>query len=187
MATLVELKCEQCAAVYSVRPYRAKKSRFCSASCRARWIGLRPENKGPKPHLIGNKFRLGKPPAHRFPIGHKPWNLGMKGIHLSPQTEFKAGRDGGRQNVGSVSIRRDKMGRPRAWVKVADPNKWKPRAVVVWEAVNGPVPAGHVIHHENRNTLDDSLANLSLTTRADHAREHHAETREAWRRNREVA
>jgi hypothetical protein len=32
----------------------------------------------------GNK---GKP----FPKGHTPWNKGLKGIHLSPTTEFKKG------------------------------------------------------------------------------------------------
>jgi hypothetical protein len=30
--------------------------------------------------------------TYRFPIGHKPWNKGIKGLHLSPETEFKKGR-----------------------------------------------------------------------------------------------
>lgn len=28
-----------------------------------------------------------------FSKGHKPWNKGLKGIHLSPETEFKPGHD----------------------------------------------------------------------------------------------
>lgn len=30
--------------------------------------------------------------TYRLPKGHIPWNKGLKGIHLSPATEFKNGR-----------------------------------------------------------------------------------------------
>lgn len=82
--------------------------------------------------------------------------------------------------VGSVVIRRrhTRTDGPRAWVKVAEPNVWTPRATLIWQAYNGPVPLGHVVHHINRDTLDDSPANLVLITRAEHLAEHRPEFEE---------
>lgn len=65
--------------------------------------------------------------------------------------------------------------KPRAWVKIQHGlgrQNWKPRAVLVWEKLNGPVPDSYVVHHENRDTLDDRPANLRLQTRAEHMDEH---------------
>jgi hypothetical protein len=62
----------------------------------------------------------------------------------------------------------------RAWVKVSA-KCWKPRAHVEWERVNGVVPRGMVVHHENRDTLDDYIENLRLITRAEHVSEHRRE------------
>lgn len=79
--------------------------------------------------------------------------------------------------VGTVRIRQ-RPGRndgPRAWIKVAEPNVWRPRAVVVWEAAHGPVDPGFVVHHEDRDTLNDDPANLTLESRAAHLLEHRPE------------
>jgi hypothetical protein len=72
--------------------------------------------------------------------------------------------------VGTVSIRtRHKRGGvKRAWVKVAEPNVWKLRAVVVWEAKNGPLPKGQGVHHEDENTLNDDIDNLQAVTKGQH-------------------
>jgi hypothetical protein len=85
--------------------------------------------------------------------------------------------------VGSVTIRtRHKRGGDRrAWVKIDEPNVWKPRAVVVWEQANGPIPRGMIVHHDDRDTLNDDIANLSLESRADHLREHRPEFEEKRR------
>lgn len=74
--------------------------------------------------------------------------------------------------VGTVRERTDREGSLRAWVKVAEPKSWKLRAVLIWEAANGPTPRGQVVHHVNRKALDDRLENLELLSRADHFREH---------------
>lgn len=44
---------------------------------------------------------------------------------------------------------------------------------LVWEAAHGrPVPPGHVVHHRDRNKLNNDPANLEDRPRSDHSREH---------------
>jgi hypothetical protein len=93
------------------------------------------------------------------------------GEHRNPATEFRR-----------VTIRIEThTGLPRAWVKVAEPNVWKKRAVVVWESLHGPLPRGQVVHHHDRNSLNDEPNNLQAMTRSQHIAEHKGETH-AWRR-----
>jgi len=100
------------------------------------------------------------------------------GQRLSPRTEFKAGQTAhNKMPIGSVTTRLV-FGVRRAFVKVAEPNIWKPRAKVEWERANGrPLPRGHVVHHVDRNPLNDDPTNLMALTRAEHAREHLNEVR----------
>jgi hypothetical protein len=100
----------------------------------------------------------------------------MKGVHFSPETEFKPGHSGTRTcDLGTVTIRKDKSGNPRAWVKVSTPDVWVPRAVLNWIASGNSIPSGCVVHHDNRDTLDDSLSNLRCGDRASHLEEHREE------------
>jgi HNH endonuclease len=95
---------------------------------------------------------------------------------MSPATEFKPGRVEPRRCLtGVVSVRRTKGNKLRAFIKVAQPNIWCLRAVLVWELANGPVPSGMLVHHADRNTLNDSLDNLVLESRASHINEHRLE------------
>lgn len=115
----------------------------------------------------------------RFLPGHSysPQTQFKKGQRAALATEFKAGQDAhNRLPVGSVSVRREThTGLNRAWIKTAEPNVWRKRAVVVWEAVNGPVPRGSVVHHRDRNSLNDDIENLQALTRCEHADEHRNE------------
>ena len=74
--------------------------------------------------------------------------------------------------IGSVTVRDDKNGRPRAWIKTTD--GWVPRAQAVYTAKYGAIPDGHVVHHVDHDTLNDSPSNLVAVTPSDHARIHHA-------------
>lgn len=38
-----------------------------------------------------------------------------------------------------------------------------------WEAYNGPIPDGHVVHHVNGNTLDNRIENLACMMNSEHA------------------
>lgn len=133
-------------------------------------------------YLVGNKFAKGCGPNRTsFKPENPPWNKGVKGLRLSPQTEFKKGQKGiNWLPVGSVRVRRDKgKGQPRAYIKVAEPNIWKLRAVLVWEKENGPVPKGFVVHHKNENSLEDVIENLCALTRAQHLMAHEKSLRVA--------
>jgi hypothetical protein len=127
--------------------------------------------------MTGNSFRVGLVPSNSFKDGAEPWNKNIKGIHLSPSTEFKVGRTSKKHvPVGTESVLADKSGSLRVWVKIAEPGKWAPRAQLVWEAENGQkIPEGHVVHHVNRVSTDDAPGNLMLLTRAQHITEHRAE------------
>jgi hypothetical protein len=50
-------------------------------------------------------------------------------------------------------------------------NRW------IWEQANGPIPAGHDIHHRDHDPLHNALGNLVCLTKAEHRR-HHGRTRE---------
>jgi len=148
--------CAECGKGFSRCRSGARPIRFCSYACY-------------------NEWRKGEPPnAGTIKLGNKPWNKGMKGIHLSPSTEFKKGRKSTRlEDIGSIKIRsRSREPGQRAYVKVANPRTWLLRCRFVWESFHGPIPRGLIIHHIDGNTLNDDLCNLSLVDRAAHARIH---------------
>jgi hypothetical protein len=128
--------------------------------------------------MLGNQHAVGhRPNATTFKQGFTPWNTGQKGTHLSPATEFKPGhRPVTQLPLGSVAIRSFRRhGNQRAFVKVAEPNRWRERALLVWERAHGPIPKGFVIHHLDRDPLNDAITNLQLQTRAEHLLEHRPE------------
>ncbi len=158
--------CRQCSTPVHWLVSKRRYAFFCSAECRSAWRRER---------WAGNKLRVGLPPSNRGQTGQVPWNKGLLGTHFSPATEFKPGRSGGADPVGTVRVRTDQGGHPRAWVKVAMPNRWLQRASVVWERHHGAIPRGCVVHHRDRDTLNDDVSNLQALTRAQHLAEHRQE------------
>ena len=51
-------------------------------------------------------------------------------------------------------------------------NRLRGEHQLVWEVVNGPIPANHVIHHVNGNKSDNRIENLRCMTQAEHLRLH---------------
>ncbi len=192
LKTVATIKCERCSKPFVVRKYRAGSARFCSVKCRRLRKIYRCETCDRKverspSHAVGRVFCSRECAAEhsQFQPGFTPWNKGVSGLRLSPKSEFKPGpRPDKRHPIGAISIRtRKRVGKQRAWVKVADPNKWKLRSQLVWIANNGPIPKGSIVHHKNRDTLNDAIGNLELLTRAQHLREHRSEFRKRrWKK-----
>lgn len=128
-------------------------------------------------YLIGNKFAVGSGPNQTsFKPGHATWNKGRKGTHFSPRTEFKKGQVSNRKvPVGTVRIRTHRGDKPRAWIKIGEPKAWIMLAVFEWERAHGPLPAGYVVHHKDRNQMNDTVENLEAISRAAHMLEHRHE------------
>ena len=100
----------------------------------------------------------------RFKTGHVPANKGVKGTHFSPETEFKPGhRPTNHRPVGSERV--NIYGYIE--IKISEPRTWALKHKVIWEAVNGPVPKGHVLIFSDGNKLNVSLDNLMLITRGE--------------------
>ena len=142
--------CEHCGKKFQRKNKRTVLC-FCSQSCCHAW-------------------RKGRNSRTQFQLGSTPWNKGLKGIHNSPETEFKKGRRSlSILPVGSVTIRiRKRDGKRRAWVKTANPGTWRPRASVVWEKEHGAIPNRFVIHHMDEDSLNDDIDNLDAMSRSDH-------------------
>lgn len=165
--------CQTCGVFYRVPNYRLPKSKYCGKACRSSAIARAHLNKGLKPWASKNLEGHRHKSPTRFKCGNEPWNKGFQGIHLSPDTEFKPGNDNGRSlPFGTVTIRHDSNGKPRAWLKTT--GGWLPRAQAVFIAAKGKIPVGCVLHHKDHDSLNDRLSNLEPLTPADHARVHHA-------------
>lgn len=111
----------------------------------------------------------------RFAKGHKSWNAGMKGLQIGgKETQFKPGHRGGRaeqvyQPIGTERVRDGYLYRK---LRDAGPmhKRWEMVHRLNWEAVNGPIPDGHVVVFRNGNRMQVAVENLELISRADLAR-----------------
>jgi hypothetical protein len=104
----------------------------------------------------------------RFKPGNTPFNKGKKGISIGgKETQYKKGhKPQTYRPVGSERVCVDGY----AEIKVADPNKWKPKHVLLWEEANGPIPSDCCLLFLDRNKLNITLDNLQLITRKQLAR-----------------
>ena len=165
--------CERCGKGFQRARAGPRPIRFCSQIC---YWGHR--------RIHPDEFKE----AGQFQPGSKPWNKNLKGLHQSPDTEFKPGQVSiNLLPLGSVRVRvRNRDKGKRAWIKIAEDGTsydWRPRALVEWEKHFGPLPEGAILHHMERDTLNDDITNLAALSRAAHLIEHRPEF-EKRRRNR---
>lgn len=144
--------CQYCGVRFNRSLSGSRPIRFCGQPCYHAW---RQEN-----GITTGQFRSGQ----------TPWNRGVTGIHLSPSTEFKAGRTPDRVDpIGTVTIRKAKIGR-RQFIKTVD--GWTEYAKWLWIEQYGHLLPGDVVHHLNGDRLDDRPENLIALPRTDHPKIH---------------
>lgn len=101
----------------------------------------------------------------RFEKGHVPANKGTHNGGWEP-TQFKKGNmPVNHKPVGTESVRKGHKERgesPRIWVKVAEPNQWRMKSVIVWESHYGPVPKGKIVIFLDGDTMNTDISNLAL-------------------------
>lgn len=101
----------------------------------------------------------------RFKKGNVPWNKGLKGIHLSPKSEFKPGdRAGDKNNTWKGGIQNNKNDCVYLYKGVGKRVR-RPRAV--YEEFHGPLTKDYVIYHIDGNKNNDDIKNLEAITRVE--------------------
>ena len=104
----------------------------------------------------------------RFKKGQPSHNKGKK---MPPDTYEKV--KGTMFKKGSVPKNYRPVGSERISVdgyievKVADPNVWKLKHRVIWEAANEPIPENHALIFLDGNSLNCVMENLKLVTRSE--------------------
>ncbi|WP_312428338.1 HNH endonuclease signature motif containing protein [Lacrimispora sp.] len=106
-----------------------------------------------------------------FEKGHVPANKGTHTGGWEP-TQFKKGNTpANHKPVGTESVRCNyKKGQKYLYVKVAEPNRWRMKHILVWEKHHGPVPKGKIIIFLDGNVLNTDIDNLMMIDRSVHAR-----------------
>jgi len=114
-----------------------------------------------KAYYANHKMHCGR--SGHFEKGHTPINKGKPGNAGWKSTQFKAEhRPHNYQLVGTERIN----GSGYVDIKVAEPNTWKGKHIIVWEQTHGPVPDGSVIVFGDRNRRNFDPNNLILVTRS---------------------
>jgi hypothetical protein len=101
----------------------------------------------------------------RFIQGMVPWNKGKKGIHLSPETEFKKGQFVGETHPSwQGGVQKMKSDCAYIWDGA---NERVRRPKLIWEEHFGKLPKGYLIYHKDGDNKNDSIENLEAITRAE--------------------
>lgn len=157
----------------------AKKSAEFAAQCtHQRWLEGRHENSR------RHQFRKGDAPMNKG----RPWGEWMPNPDACRATQFEKGQMSGAAQynyrpIGSLRISKDgKLER-----KVTDDQtiapaaRWKPVSRLVWEAANGPIPAGHAVaFRDGKRTAvakEITLDRLELVSRGELMRRNSYHTR----------
>ena len=116
------------------------------------------------------RYKLNTGFTGRFQKGDIPFNKGKsqkdymsaESIEKTKKTRFKKGQSPiNWRPVGSERITKDGY----TEIKIAEPNVWKLKHLVVWEKENGPIPKGHALVFADGNKENLDINNLMLISR----------------------
>ncbi len=111
-------------------------------------------------YLKNHKLKSGV--ESKFKKGHTPFNKGKKGLGGWKPTQFKKGnRPHNYLPVGTERVNGDDY----VDIKIADPNKWRGKHILIWEEHNGTVPKGHAVIFGDGNNRNFDIGNLILVSR----------------------
>lgn len=117
--------------------------------------------------------------ATQFKPGQEPANKGLRRPGWAPgqmaRTQFQKGERRGvavrlYQPIGTERISRDGYLERKINDDMPLQRRWRAVHIIEWEAVNGPLPAGHCLCFKDGNKSNRSLDNLELMTRAERMR-----------------
>lgn len=123
---------------------------------------------------------------HQFAKGQEAWNRGLKGVvgvqEACRATQFKKGRppeeSSNYRPIGSLRVTRDGILERKVSddPSIVPARRWVAVARLVWEAANGPIPAGHLVRfkHGMATTEADEITvdRLECVSRAEHMKTH---------------
>ena len=101
----------------------------------------------------------------RWEKGHVVDNGFKKGMCIPgcEKTWFKKGQVGPTHvPVGTERLRANGF----IWLKIAEPNKWRMKHLVVWESANGSVPKDCCLMHRDGDKMNNELDNLMLVKKS---------------------
>lgn len=107
-----------------------------------------------------NRFHLSSGLTGHFEKGSVPINKGKKKWWKGgEETQFRKGqKPWNYMPVGTERVNTDGY----VDIKIAEPNVWKAKHVIIWKEANGPVPKGYKLLFGDGNKLNVTLDNLLL-------------------------
>ena len=98
------------------------------------------------------KYKKHKDNPTSFKKGRKPWNKGKPGYQISSKSKGYIDSHG----YLVFCIKKKQIFAHR----------------MIWEKYHGKIPKGYIIHHKDKNRLNNDISNLKLITRGEHSKIH---------------
>lgn len=163
-----DYKCITCGKIFSA--YR-KNAKYCSSKCYGK-------------SLVGKAFHVSEKVKVTCACCEGEMYLtpsaAKKRKYCSPECQRLVSRE-------KHPLWRGGLWLDHGYVRLKDDNgKKRYLHDVIWEELYGPIPAGYLVHHKDRDKQNNNFMNLELRTVSSHTKEHALEWRRKERERRSV-